>query len=45
MKLDKKVIGGKNVFVLLKSLGNSIRVDDVAVREIKTALALLGGKP
>lgn len=35
---DKKAIGGRNVFVLLKKLGRPVRVDDVSRAEIEAAL-------
>lgn len=38
LKSDKKARDGKNVFVLLKGIGNPVRVDDVSAAEIDAAL-------
>ncbi len=38
LRLDKKAVGGRNVFVLLKAIGRPIRVDDVSPKEIESAL-------
>ncbi|PIP82225.1 MAG: 3-dehydroquinate synthase [Elusimicrobia bacterium CG_4_9_14_3_um_filter_62_55] len=43
LKLDKKAVGGRNVFVLLKGVGNPVRVADVSPAEIDAAIDAVEG--
>lgn len=45
MKSDKKVRGGRNVFVLLRRVGRAARVEDVSRAEMAAALGRLGSRP